>query len=135
MTVWAQVVGSRYIRRAHGGENRFAAQLPVVRLMATTTGNAALFSRRGWELQQLAQDGSAGLMHSRANGYLDRFQIQAAGFPVILKNDTQESVYFARGFLPDRFGRFFSCGLKVSSTGRKRQSCSLTSTSSRLSCW
>src|SRR6516165_1978574 len=74
-------------------------------------------------------------MHSRAHGHLGRFQIEAACFAPLLENDTQELVYFLRDFPADLFGRFFSSGVRVSSTGRKRQICSLTSTSSWPSCW
>jgi len=52
----------------------------------------------------------------------------------IREDDAQQLVYFMRDFLLDGSAVFFS-GVRVSSAGRKRQICSLTSTSSRLSCW
>jgi hypothetical protein len=51
VTVRAQVVGPRYVHRAHRGEDWFGAQFPVVRLMAATTENAPLFDSRGGEPQ------------------------------------------------------------------------------------
>jgi hypothetical protein len=44
-------------------------------------------------------------------------------------------VYFSRDFLADGFGRFFSCGVSISSIGRKRQIFSFTSTKERLNSW
>jgi hypothetical protein len=44
------------------------------------------------------------------------------------------AAYFLGDFLLDRFGRFFSCGVRVSSTGRVRQISSFTATKERLNC-
>jgi hypothetical protein len=44
------------------------------------------------------------------------------------------TVHFLGDLLPDGFGRFFSCGVSVSSTGRVRQICSFTATKERLNC-
>src|ERR1700730_3957390 len=74
-------------------------------------------------------------MHGRAYRHLQGFQIETAGLAAILEDDAQPSIYFARDFLPDRFGVFFSAGVcSCSSKGRKRQIAALTSTNSRLNC-
>jgi len=69
-------------------------------------------------------------MHGRTQRHLDGFQIESAGLAASGENDTQQLIYFARDFLADRFGRFFSCGGRASSTGRARQILSFTSSSS-----
>ena len=38
-----------------------------------------------------------------------------------MEYDVQQLAYFARDFLVDRFGCFFSCGERVCSIGRARQ--------------
>jgi hypothetical protein len=53
-----------------------------------------------------------------------------ARLAALLENDAQQLVYFARDLLPDRFRRFFSSGERLSSTGRKRQIFSFTSSKS-----
>jgi hypothetical protein len=69
-------------------------------------------------------------MHGRAHQHLDGFQIQAAGFAHPGEDGAQQLLYFPRDFLLDRFGRFFSWADGTdSSTGRKAQICSLTSSS------
>jgi hypothetical protein len=67
-------------------------------------------------------------MQGGSHSHLDSFQVQPAGSPELLKDDPQQRAYFAFDFLPDRFRRFFSCAVSVSSTGRTAQSCSLTTT-------
>jgi hypothetical protein len=45
-----------------------------------------------------------------------------------VEDDAQQLVYFARDYLPDRFGRFFSWAEGAGgSAGRNAQICSLTS--------
>jgi hypothetical protein len=72
-------------------------------------------------------------MHGSPHRHLDRFKVQSSCFPQLLKDETEQPGYFALDFLPDRFRRFFSCGVSVSSTGLARQIFSLTSSSSWLS--
>jgi hypothetical protein len=74
--------------------------------MAASTTDGALLGSRGGKLPPLAQRCGSGLMHSRAHGHLDGFQIPATALVAICEDHTQEWVYFARDFLPDRFGRF-----------------------------
>jgi hypothetical protein len=71
-------------------------------------------------------------MHGRADRHLDGFQIELAALVAAAEQDAQESVYFARDFLADRFGRALSWGVKFSPIGRRRQVSSLTSRSRPL---
>ena len=135
VTLSAQIVRSRYVYGAHYGEDWLAAQLAVVSLLTARTFYRALVSGWDLELQQFGQDNGAGPMHGRAYGCFDGFQIEMTSFPATGENRTQELFYFARDFLADRFGRFFSSGDPVSSAGRARQICVLTSMKARLSSW
>jgi len=65
-------------------------------------------------------------MHGGTYRHLDRFQIQPACFPEVLK-DPEQPAYFAFDFLADRFSGFFSWVLNVSSSGLVRQMASLVS--------
>ena len=98
--------------------------------MAASTRQGPLVGSRRRELQQFAQRGCSGLVHGRAHRHLDGFQIQMPRLAAAAEDDAQELVYFARDFLLDRFGRFFSwADGEFSSTGRSWQICSLTSNS------
>jgi hypothetical protein len=69
-------------------------------------------------------------VHGGTHGHLDGLQIEAARLAAGVEDDAQQLVYFAGDFLLDRFGRFFSwASSSCSSTGRKRQTDRLTSTS------
>jgi hypothetical protein len=48
-------------------------------------------------------------MHAFADEHLDRFDIDASGLAAVGKDFSGETLYFASGFLLDRFERFFSC--------------------------
>ena len=43
-------------------------------------------------------------------------QIESAGLAPLRKDKPQQRAYFPFDFLTDRFGRFFSCGVSVSSS-------------------
>jgi hypothetical protein len=73
-------------------------------------------------------------MHRRPHRHLDRFQIESGSLALVLENETQQRAYFPFDFLPDSFRRFFSSGVRVSSTGLARQIFSLVSIKLRLSC-
>jgi len=79
-------------------------------------------------LQQFAQAGRTGLVQSRTQSHLDGFQIQLAALAAVLKDQMKQTTYFAGNFALDRFRRFFSCGVRVLSTGRNWQMPSLTTT-------
>jgi hypothetical protein len=70
------------------------------------------------------------MMHGRAHGHLDGFQIQASRLAATVADDAPQLVYFARDFLAERFGRFFFSGESVSATERARQILSFTSSNS-----
>jgi hypothetical protein len=72
-------------------------------------------------------------MHGCASGHLDGLQIQCPGFASTGEDHRQQLVHFLGDFLLDRFGRFVSSPVSLSSTGRRRQIWSLTASSSRLS--
>src|SRR5271155_1333029 len=72
-------------------------------------------------------------MHRSPHRHLDRFQIESPGLALLLENQTQQRAYLPFDFLPDGFRRFFSCGVRLSSTGRARQIFSLVSIKVRLS--
>ena len=71
-------------------------------------------------------------MHRSPHRHLDRFQIDSS-LALVLENKTQQRAYFPFDFLSDRFGRFFSCGVRVSSTGLVRQIFSFVAIKVRLS--
>jgi hypothetical protein len=73
-------------------------------------------------------------VHGSTSSRFDGFQIEAAGVAQFGEDHVQQLVYFAGDLLMNRFGRFFSCGVRLSSTGRNRQIFSLTSMKSRLIC-
>jgi hypothetical protein len=106
------------------------ALTPVMCRMAARSRKGPLAGGWGWELQEFCQRCGTGPMHGRAHRHLNRFQIQAARLAAVIKDDAQQVIYFARDFLADRFGRSISWANRTgSSTGRKRQICSLTSRS------
>jgi hypothetical protein len=103
--------------------------------VAARASHAPLPGRRNREWQPLAERRGSGLMQGRTYHHLDGLQIETTRLAALRDDHTVELVYFSRDLLADRFGRFFSSGVRVSSTGRKRQICSLTSTSSWPSLW
>src|SRR5277367_5243626 len=98
--------------------------------MAARTSHRVLVGRRDRELQELGQGCRASPMHGRAHGHFDGFQIQASCLTAAVEDRAQQLLYFARDLLAERFGRFFSSGEKLSSTGRARQIRSLASSNS-----
>jgi hypothetical protein len=94
-----------------------------------------LASRRNGKLQEFGQGGSSRPMHGRAYRHLDGFQIEPPSLAAAREDRTQKLLYFARDFLVDRLGRFFSSAERVSSTGRAWQICAFTSIKVRLSSW
>ena len=99
---------------------------------AAWAGDGALVGGRLGELQQLTE-AAAPPDAGGTEGHLHRLQIQVAGLPALGENTAQQRGYFARDLGVDRRGRFFSSGVNVSSTGRKAQIFSLTSTTWPLS--
>ena len=81
-------------------------------------------------MQQFSENHGAGPMHGRAHDCFGRLQIHTARLAAALEDYTQQLIYFPRDFLVDRFSRFFSSGVSVSSTERARQIFSFTSNNS-----
>jgi hypothetical protein len=69
-------------------------------------------------------------MHGRPHSHFRGFQIQPAVLMPVLQDHLQQTAYLARHFLLDRFGRFFSCRVMVSSRGCSWQIFSLMAISS-----
>jgi len=86
--------------------------------VAARTGNGALIGGGLGKPQQLSESRRAGLVHSGAESHLDCFQIHRAAVLPLGEDAAQQRGYFARDLLVDRFGRFFSSAVNVSSTGR-----------------
>jgi hypothetical protein len=69
-------------------------------------------------------------MHRRAQGHLDRLQIELARLTPLGEDQPQKGVYFLGNLALDSFRRFFSCAAGCASgMGRRRQICSLASSS------
>jgi hypothetical protein len=77
---------------------------------------------------------SASPVHGGARCRFDSLQIETGRPAESGEDNLEQLVYFAGDFLMDRFRRFFSCVVRLSSIGRERQIFSLTSTKSRLIC-
>jgi hypothetical protein len=98
--------------------------------MAAGTSQGSLVGCRHWKSQKFGQRGGPSVMHGRTHSPLDSLQIQTPCLAAGAEDDAQQSIYFARDFLLDRFGRFFSWADGWdSSTGRNWQTRSLTSNS------
>jgi hypothetical protein len=133
MTLRTQIPRALKLDFAHGGEHSPRTHFAITGFLSAGAGYFALFRAGRMALQQRAQRDRSGMMHGCPHGHLDRFQIEPARLAPLLKDEPQQRTYFACDFLLDRFRRFFSCCVKVSSSGLTRQIFSLTSTRSRLS--
>ena len=58
-------------------------------------------------------------MHGGPGGRLDGFQIELTAAALAAEDDLEQLIYFLGDFVADGFGRFFSWGVGVSSTGRR----------------
>jgi len=132
MALRAQIVGPPYFHLAHRRENRLGTQLPVMSLVAARARDGAVAGSRSWELQELGHGCCARLVHSGTHSHFDGLQVQTSRFAATGEDRAQELLYLVRDFLTDRFGRFFSCGERVSWTGRARQISAFTSMKARL---
>ena len=96
--------------------------------IAARTGKRSLVLIRRIVLQQLRQRRGPSLVHGGANGGFDGSQVKAVGLAAAMKDNAQQSVYFAGNFFLDGFRRFFSWVVgSTCSMGRKRQIFRLTS--------
>ena len=124
----AQIIGTLHRGLAERGKDLLGTQFAIARLLSTGARNCALL--RHGKPQQLGQGAGSGPLHGRTHQHLDGFQIEAAR-----EDRAKQLLYLARNFALDSVRRFFSCGVRVSSTGRRRQIFSFTSTSSRPRRW
>ena len=117
--------------RPQHGDELLGTRAGAARLSAAVARQVRL-ARLGL-VQQPLEHPRAGSVQGVARGLLERFEIERAGLATLGKDRPQQPPYFRGDLLLDRFGRFFSWGVSLasSSTGRKEQSCSLTSSS----CW
>lgn len=58
-------------------------------------------------------------MHRSAHQCFDGLQIDSFGLTDAAEGNLQQAAYFLGDFALDRHGSFFSCGVRVSSTGRR----------------
>ena len=131
MAVRAQIIRPPNGDRSHRSEYLFGAHLMQRRLVAAGTANGA--SKLGGGFQQLFEHFGSPLVGGGARGHLNRFQIELAALAQTRVDYLYKRTYFARDFLADDFGRFFSSEDSQSSTGRRWQIFSFTSSSSWLS--
>ena len=128
MATWAAVIGALIDHGTQHGQDLLAAWFVIPRLLTAATGNVV--GQRTRHAQQPLQGHCPGPMHRLPHQHLDGLQIDRARLMPIAEDNLQDSVYFLGDFLLDRFRRFFSCGVRVSSTGRSLQIFSLTSSRS-----
>src|SRR5207248_5965670 len=133
VTVRTQIPGARQFHLAQCREKASRAQFAIACLMAARARDRAPAGGRLGELQQLSERRRPSLMQGGAEPHLHRLQIYAARLLPLGEDVAQQRGYFARDLRMDRFGRFFSAGVSVSSTCRKAQILSLTSTISAQS--
>jgi hypothetical protein len=100
----------------------------VSRLLTAAAGELRVVRRR--HAQQPLHRHCPGMVHRVPHQQLDSLQIDRAGPMPTAEDDLYDPAYFLGDFLLDRFCRFFSCTVKVSSTGRNLQMLSLTSNKS-----
>jgi len=131
----AEVIRASESDRPHHGQQGLRTEFLVVRRMAARTRKRSVVLIRGIVLQQLGQRSRPSLVHGGADGSFDGFQVKAA-LAAILKDDVQQSVYFAGNFLADGLRRFFPWAVdSVCPMGRNRQIFRLTSTNSPVKVW
>src|SRR5436305_1435943 len=133
VAIRTQIPRARDFHLAQGGQDTPRAQFAVTCLLAAGTRKRTLWFGRLAKAQQVAEGGGAGMMQGSAEGQFHRLQIRLAGLLALGEDACQQRGYFARDLVLDGLGRFFSCGVSLSSTGRARQSFSLTATKDRSS--
>jgi len=128
MATRAQIVGPIVDHGPEHGQDLFRTRLVVSRLLSAAAGDLRVVRRR--HAQQPMHGHRPGMVHSIPQQQLDGLQIDRAGLMPTAEDDLNDAAYFLGDFLLDRFRRFFSCAVKVSSTGRNLQIFSLTSNKS-----
>src|SRR5262249_43563579 len=103
------------------------------RLPTTGAGHCAGFCHG--HIQESSQSLGADLLHRPADQRLDGFQIESAAGAPASEHNRDHAAYFLADLLLDRVRRFFSSGVRGSSTGRNWQIFSLTAMNERLTSW
>lgn len=129
MTMGAEIVRPHQFHLSHYGEDAPGAQLEIGCQVTAGASLLALLRARRITLQQLTEGHSAGLVQGGTQRHFCGFKIQSAVLAAVLQDHLQQSAYFVGDFLLDRFGRFFSCGVRAWSKGRKAQMLSLVAMS------
>lgn len=80
------------------------------------------------ESQQLTECRCSGPMHAGAEGHFHRLQIHVPCLSALSEDAAQQCGYFARNFPYGSPRLFFPCAVSASSSGRRAQIFSLTST-------
>ena len=135
MAVRTQIPGAQQLHLSQCGLHAPRTHLPVPGLVTAGTRHLALIRAGRIALQQLAQRECSRPVHGSPRCHLNGLQIESARLALLLNHKPEQGVHFSFEFLPDRLGRFFSCGVSVSSTGLARQIFSLVSIKVRFSSW
>jgi hypothetical protein len=128
MAIRTEIVGTVEDHGPQHGEYLFAARFVVSRLLAAAAGDLVVMRCR--HTQQPLHGHCPGVAHRVPHQQLDGLQIDGAGLMPVAEDDLYYPADFLGDLLLDRFSRFFSCAVKVSSTGRSFQIFSLTSNKS-----
>ncbi len=94
----AQVVGAQNLHPPDHGQHGLGAPFPILRRVATGTGQLTLIRSRNFLLQQFAQGGGPGLMKGRPQCGLHGLQIRCA-----LLGDAEQRYDRGVGLLPAPF--------------------------------
>jgi hypothetical protein len=131
--VRAEIVRPPNPDRPDYGEKSFGAHFLEACRLAAPTGDGQVMGIWWFELQQLSQGRSTGMMHRGADRYLVTLQIESSSRFSVAKNSAEQAFYFAGDFLLDRLRRFFSWAVcSACSIGRARQILRLVSTRSSV---
>jgi hypothetical protein len=128
VAIRAHIIGTLDGDRSHHRDQLFEAHLVKPRLAAAGTRDFPF--EVGRRNEQLFQDLGREVMRRGAGGRLSRLHVEVAALAQAGEDDIQQRRYFLGRLALDRFGRFFSSGVRVSSTDRARQIVSLISSNS-----
>ena len=128
----AMVIGPLELHRPQRRQQLSGPPVVIARRVAAITRTPTGYRQRF--RQQAAEKLRADAVHGPTHQHLDRLQIDASAAAGSSEDHLQQAAYFPGDFLLDGRRRFFSSGVRVCSTGRKRQIRSLTSLKDRLNC-
>ena len=125
----ADIIGPLDLDASQHGQQLLGTHLMVAGRMSARARH--LLGVRRWQGKQLRQGRCPGAVQGAPDGHLHRLQVPTTRLVPSLEDHLQQLAYLLGDFLLDRGRRFFSSGVRVSSTGRSPQIFALTSTS----CW